>query len=288
MGDEIRGIVEDDLGAVTALLQEGFPHGREDYWPTAIGHLANRDRTTDAERYGYLLIVDGLPRGLILAIPSLHDEQGESRLFVNLSGWYVQPEFRRGRALPLYLRASRRKDVTYTNLTPSAQTIEVITRFGFEEWTAGQMLAIDLKLALPTSRKARLLDIEGAGAAGLPAGDLALLSDHQRLGCLAVCLETPDGLEPLIFLKRRIKGRLPCGQLIFCRSEATLIEYNHAVSRGLWRLGYPVMLLDSSASVPRFQGRFVAGKRMRYFKGARPQSFIDHTYSELAFFPGVT
>jgi len=186
------------------------------------------------------------------------------------------------------LRACRRKDATYTNLTASAQTVDAITRFGFEEWTTGQMLAIDLKLALPTSHQARLLDIEGARAAGLPPGDLALLSDHQSLGCLAVCLETPDGLEPLIFVKRRIKGRLPCGQLIFCRSEARFIENSHVVSRGLWRLGYPVMLLDSSAPVPRFQGRFVARKRVRYFKGARPQSFADHSYSELAFFPGVT
>lgn len=288
MTDEIREIGDDDLGSTIALLQEGFPDTTGDYWSTAMRNLGSRRRPEGTEKYGYLLTVDGSARGVILTIPSTHRDGAETRTFINISSWYVQRPYRGARALALYAHACQRSDVTYTNLSAAPHTVPAITRCGFVEWTGGQMAAVALRDRRATSPRAKLIGLERAVAEGLPDDDVALLADHEKLGCLSACLWTPDGMEPLIFLKRRLKRVLPCVQLVLCRKGTILADFGLEITSGLWRRGYVMMIIDCSKPLPGLQGRYVPAKRRRYYRGERPRQFVDHSYSELAFLPGVT
>lgn len=258
-----------------------------EYWSTALARLAKRERPPTTEKFGYILSVDGIARGAILTIAS--QESGTGRTIVNLSSWFVEEEFRgMGRSLRLYRRASSRADVTYTNLTPSDQMVPLITAFGFVESTSGQMAAVGLSGSRRKPRGTKMLGSQAGAAEGLSDEDLIVLEDHEALGCLTMCLRTPNGLEPLIFIKRKIKGTLPCAQLVLCRSSEVLTEFGSTVTGALWRRGYAFMLVDCSAPIDGLVGRYVPQKRRRFYRGEATSHFVDHTYSELVYLPGVT
>lgn len=287
MGDLIREIDVGDLTRVSALLQEGFPN-EPGYWPNVLSTLGSRDRPEGTEKYGYLLEVDGTPRGVILTIPSAHIFEGTPQVFINLSSWYVQGMYRKGRSRRLYASACQRSDVTYTNFSAAAHTIDAITESGFQLWTSGQMGAVVLKAPRRSSPRAKLLDLDEARAEGLPEQDVSVLVDHEKLGCMAACLRTADRLEPLIFHKARVKGFLPAAELVMCRDREVFSKYGRAVTAGLWRRGYALMIVDCSEPQQGFHGKYLPARRVRYFKGKRPNQFVDNSYSELVLLPGLT
>lgn len=287
MADEIRQIEPEDIARVAILLNEGFPRPNQSYWSSVLQQLGARDRPPGTEQYGYGLTVDGVVRGIILTIPSTHRHSGESWTMINLSSWYVQPDYR-GDSLALYLTACRRNDVTYTNLTAPRRPITAIVRFGFEQWTSGQIAGFALDSTSRPDARHTMLKLAEAQSEGLGEEDARMLSDHREMGCLVTCLLTADGPEPLVFLKRRIKGVLPCAQLVLCRDESLLHDYGRTIMAWLWRRGHTFLLADCSGPVRGVRGHYFPGRRVRYLRGAKPGVFTDHTYSELILLPGVT
>ena len=102
--------------------------------------LANEVLPPNMPRYGYLLEADGKPVGVILLISSLRRMGDRQQLFSNLSGWYVEPEFRSG-ATQLLKRALANKQTTYLNLYPATHVRPIIEAFGFRRYSEGQVLA---------------------------------------------------------------------------------------------------------------------------------------------------
>ena len=279
---EIRKIGDDDLTDVVALLCEGFPRRTSEYWLAGLQKLAKRERPPDTEKYGYILTAENELRGVILTIPSVHEDGSERHVFINISSWYVQPPFRGSPAKELYRRASCREGITYTNLSAAAHTVKTIKSFGFQEWTAGQMVAVGVKRHRSALEKIRILSsnkLEGVGSA-----ETNLLADHESFGCLTFYLETPNSLSPFIFVRRRVMGLIPCAHLIYCRELIDLIQHGLAISSWLTMRGFPLMLIDASAPIEGLVGYYVDGKSRKYFKGPRPVKAIDHTYSEMALF----
>ncbi len=82
---EIREIGDDDLAEVVALLCEGFPRRTPEYWRTGLQKLANRERPPDTEKYGYVLTTGNELRGVVLTIPSVHENGSERHVFINIS-----------------------------------------------------------------------------------------------------------------------------------------------------------------------------------------------------------
>jgi hypothetical protein len=277
---EIREIDDADLPEVMTLLCEGFPNRTADYWQTGLQRMADLERLPAIEKYGYVLASgDGL-HGVILTLPSRHEGVDGPKVIVNVSSWYVRPSFRGAPARELYRYASRREDVSYTNLSPAPHTIKTVTASGFREWTAGQMVAVSFRRS-SSSRSDRVLTTAAAEEAGLSSTEAAVLGDHERLGCLTLCLETRNGLSPLAFVRRRFKGLLPCAQLIYCSDLVELVDNGRRVWAWLARQGFPLMLLDASAPVTGLTGRYIPGRGRKYIKGPLPSKAVDHAYSEM-------
>lgn len=280
---EIREIVDDDLPQVVRLLCEGFTERTPEYWQTGLGKIANRERPADTEKYGYVLVADDALRGVILTISSVHEDGSEKQTVINVGSWYVQPPFRGPPARELYGHACGRDGITYTNLSPALHTINTIRSFGFEEWTAGQMIAVGLKWDQSSLQKNRIVSSSRLADAEICPSEKKLLADHESLGCLAFCMDTPDGASPFIFVRRRVKGFIPCAQLIYCRDLTDLVRHGLTISSWLMMRGFPLLLVDASASIEGLLGHYVAGRASKYFKGPRPIKAIDHTYSEMVF-----
>ena len=280
---EIREIGDDDLAEVVALLCEGFPRSTFAYWRAGLQRLAKRERPPSTEKYGYVLTTENRLRGVVLTIPSVHEEGLERRVYVNISSWYVQPTLRGSPAKELYRHASRREGITYTNLSAAIHTIKTIKSFGFQEWTAGQMVAVGVKRPRSPLGKIRFLSPNKLGSSDRSV-EANLLADHESFGCLTFFLETPNCLSPFIFVRRRVRGVIPCAQLIYCRDLTDLIQHGLAISSWLTMRGFPLMLIDASAPIEGLVGYYVDGKSSKYFKGPRPVKALDHTYSEMALF----
>jgi len=278
---DIREIQDDDRDAVVGLLCEGFPTRSPAYWRTGLDRLAGRERPPTTEKYGYALTDGDELHGAVLTIPSAHEGADGPMVLVNVSSWCARPTFRGPPAKELFRRASSRDDISYTDLSAEVHTIKTITGFGFEEWTAGQMLAVGVHRRGASGKADRVLTPAEAERAGLAPDECAVLADHERLGCLALCLETDGRLIPMVFVRRRIKGLLPCAQLIYCRDLTDLVDHGRQIWAWLTRRGFPLLLVDASAPVPGLTGRYVAGRSAKYVRGPRPGMAVDHTYSEM-------
>lgn len=280
---EIREILESDLPEVVALLCEGFSGRTPEYWRTGLRRISDRPCPEKTEKYGFVLVAEDELRGVVLTIPSIHKDGSEPRVFINISSWYVQPPFRGPPARELYRYACGRTGVTYTNLSPAPHTLKTIKSFGFEEWTMGQMIAVGLKWDKSSLQKNRIVSSKIGGVDICPF-EKKLLADHENLGCLVLCIDTPNGASPFIFVRRRVKGVIPCAQLIYCRDMTDLVRHGLTISGWLMMHGFPLILADASAPIDGLFGHYVGGKGSKYFKGPQPINAIDHTYSEMVFF----
>ncbi|MBV9775710.1 MAG: hypothetical protein JO143_01540, partial [Acetobacteraceae bacterium] len=110
-----REIRPTDVEEVVDLLTRGFGQGR-DHWSRSLKRMADHEAPAGFPQYGYLLESEGGTVGALLLIFARVGESAPVRC--NVSSWYVEPAFRSYG--PLLARcATRRKDVTYFNLTPA-------------------------------------------------------------------------------------------------------------------------------------------------------------------------
>src|SRR5262249_4164161 len=158
----------------------GFPRPRP-YWETRLERLRTRSTPSNLPRYGYLLETDGKSVGVILLISSLRHFGDQQVPFSNLSGWYVEPEFRSG-ATQLLRRALANKQTTYLNLYPATHVRAIVEAFGFRRYSEGQFLAL---LALAHNQKntrARIVGVDNFGNADLEEGERRLLEVQAGYG----------------------------------------------------------------------------------------------------------
>jgi hypothetical protein len=234
-------------------------------------------------RYGYLLEADGKPVGAIFLISSLRRIGNRQELFSNLSGWYVQPEFRSG-ATQLLKHALANKQTTYLNLYPAMHVRAIIEAFGFRRYSAGQFLA---PLALARNRQNMRTRIVGAASLGdsnLEEGEKHLLEVQSGYGCIAFCCTTDGQTRPFVFVPRILKGFLPCAQLAYCRKIADLVEVAGSVGRYLLRQGRPFVLVDANEPIPGIPGKYFADVAPKYYKGEVTPALGDLTETEATIF----
>ena len=90
--------------------------------------------------------------GVLLTLYTTTQIQSDVIVRCNLSSWYVRPRFRAFAAI-LDLTVTRRRDTTYVNVSPAAQTFALQGARGFSRYCKGQMLAIPL-LSRPSGKRA--------------------------------------------------------------------------------------------------------------------------------------
>ncbi|MEZ5653353.1 MAG: hypothetical protein R3E87_22695, partial [Burkholderiaceae bacterium] len=147
----------DDREQAFDLLREGFPSMPARVWQRGFERLAASPPPGGSGRLGQLLLIDGVPAGLVLEIASERDAGAMPRAIVNLSSWYVRPQAR-ANALWMLKALTRRADVTYTDLSATAGVARMLPVLGFET-ISHQILCMPLvKLARRASTSARVLD----------------------------------------------------------------------------------------------------------------------------------
>src|SRR5579862_9348326 len=134
-----RQIGDCDLDAVADLLVCGFPNRTRAYWRQGLARQGRRSLPAGLPRYGYLLEADGEPVGVVLALYMPIERSGAYRC--NLSSWYVTPPYR-GYAPLLVRMASKRKEVTYMNISPAPHTWSTVEAQGFVPYCKGQFYAL--------------------------------------------------------------------------------------------------------------------------------------------------
>ena len=183
----VREISDSDIDAVINLLVRGFPRPRR-YWEIRLGRLRTRLLPPNTPRYGYLLEASGKPAGVILLISSLRRMNDRQQLFSNLSGWYVEPEFRSG-ATQLLRHALANKQCTFLNLYPAMHVRPIMEAFGFTRYSEGQILT---PLALARNRRTTRVTILGAASladsgSGRGRAMVAANAGELRLPCFLLC-----------------------------------------------------------------------------------------------------
>ena len=113
-----REIAATDIDAVADLLTRGFVGRTRDYWMRGLRLQAERDVPENYPRFGYMLVHEGVPVGVLLLLYSTRGKADGASVYCNLSSWYVEPRFR-NYAPMLTSIAQRLKDVTYFNISPA-------------------------------------------------------------------------------------------------------------------------------------------------------------------------
>ena len=276
-----RPIDDDDIDAVIACLERGFPDRPKRYWALAIERMARRPAIEDYPRYGHALIVEGRVVGVLLQIYSRRDTPAGSGIRCNLSSWCVDKEYR-CYSLMLQANSVKRKEVTYLNISPAAHTRKTIEAFGFRRFSEGQFFSAPILSA--SQRRVRVIAFAAHGpeAVLLSENERQILAEHAAMGCLALICVKDGRAYPFVFQPRSVvRNLIPCPQLIFCRDVSEFIEFANPIGRHLLFRSGPFCVVDAVNHLPGLAGWFLRGRLQKYFKGPVPPGLGDLAYTEL-------
>jgi hypothetical protein len=279
---QIREIADADIDAVINLMMRGFPRPRR-YWEVRLTRLRTRSTPPNLPRYGYLLEANGKSVGVILLISSLRRIGDREELFSNLSGWYVEPDFR-SRAIQLLTRALANKQTTYLNLYPATHVRRIIEAFGFRRYSEGQFLALLALAHNQRNARVRIIGVDNLGKADLEEGERRLLKAQTGYGCIAFCCATDGQTQPFVFVPRIIKGFIPCVQLAYCRKITDLVDVAGTLGRYFLLRGRPFVLIDANGPIPGIPGRYFPDVAPKYYKGEKAPALGDLTETEATIF----
>ena len=280
-----RQIVDTDVSTVIMLLKNGFPRRSYEYWSQVLDRLAKHPTPAGMPKYGYLVETAGAPVGIILLISSSIQEGDKLAVRCNLSSWFVEPEFRI-HASPLIFQATKKKDVTYLNISPASQTLPIVEAQGFARYSDGRFVA----RIFPSIRRraqVQIVEPEVYPNAHFEAFERDLLLAHARYGCISVWCVTSERAYPFIFLPRLAKRIIPCVQLIYCRHIEDFVQFAQPIGSYLAMRGKLFVLIDSKGPIHGLVGRYRGGVAPKYFKGPILPRVGDLAYTEAAILPSL-
>ena len=238
-----------------------------------------------APRYGFLLESDGATVGAILQIFSCAPaaEDGRAALRCNISSWCVDAEFRSYAPL-LVTQALKQKEVTYLNVTAAPHTRPIVEAQGYTRYADGVFAALACLTPAGPGTAVRIVPAPTPTAAPCEAHERQVLEDHAQCGCISLWCETATRAHPFVFRARRVRGLIPCAQLIYCRDMAELVRFARPLGLHLARRGLPLLILDANGPVRGLRGRYFPDLMPKYYRGPRPPRLGDLAYTETAFF----
>jgi hypothetical protein len=279
----VREIGDTDIQAVVSLLARGFPSRTRRFWSKAVECLSLKQPPTGYPRIGYMLESGGVPVGVLLSIFSLIAPGRSQTIRGNISSWYVEPQFR-SIAPILVSRALRYKNVVFLNVSAAPHTRPILEAQGFFRYTNGLFMCIPaLQLGGPD------LGVQVADArAQVPEAadplDHRLLMDHANYGCFSLWCLTKGRALPFVFRPRRLKGIIPCAQLVYCRDIEDFVRFAPPLGRYLARRGRPNIFTDANGPITELFGRYIDNRMPKYFRGAEKPRIGDLAYTETAMF----
>jgi hypothetical protein len=278
-----REIADRDIEGVVNLLTRGFEDRSPCYWQRALMKLKAHPTPVGLPKFGYLLESDGTLVGVILLIFSTTPAANGWRMRCNVSSWYVEPKFR-CYAPMLISQATKYKNITYMNVSPSMQTLRVIEAQGFSCYSSGQFVSVPAMNMICTNSDAEVTSVDSFRADHFDSRELDLLMIHKSHGCLSLWCKTPIDAHPFAFMPRLVKGVVPCTQLVYCRDIQDFVGFAGPIGRYLTARGRPLVIIDSNGPIPGLVGKYFGGKVPKYFRGPDRPPLGDLAYTEAVMF----
>lgn len=278
---KLQPIEDGCLDDASALLKRGFPERTPAFWDEGLARVTAHHKATNAGPIGQLLMVGDTAVGVILTIVSRRGSGAAHREVVNLSSWYVDPKHR-WLAARMLGNVTARASATYTDLTPSPESIRINESLGFAVASRGHRLFVLPLVALRRGGQGRVIPFERLAAGALPPEEHATLARHRELGCIAAALDTGARLHPLLFQRVRRRG-LPVARLLLVEERRLIADNIGAIARFLLRRGLPFLLVHADAH-ERMPGGIVWNRTSPIqVRGEWERGRIDCTFSELVF-----
>ena len=267
------------LAEAAALLHAGFAARSLSFWLTAL-HRVNRLADNQAMGYplGYFMLNKNQPVGVALTLASWRERADGSRMrLINISSWYVQPDFR-WRAGMMLRSMMADKSCTYTDFTPTAEVQKMLPVVGMQPINMGIAIHCLPLLALKPAHgaRARLLGPDDAWPAPATPAQWrplpAAVQAHRELGCTVLSLGMDGDAQLLVLRALRLRG-LAAAQVVFCDSQVRLLRDLGALTRSLLARGVALLVCDTLQA--RTSATALFRPRERWF--ALGDNFDDRT-----------
>jgi hypothetical protein len=279
----VREITESDQEAVARLLAKGFQRPVW-YYAEALRRLSRHRTPPGRSKYGFMMEADGVVVGAVLLVFSTLHAGANASTRCNVTSWYVEPEYKSYAAV-FTSRALRHKDATYINISARPAARPIVLAQGFRCYSNGQYVAAPALRLRSTGGPVKVCGVTTTPDFPFEAGDQELLEAHAAFGCMSLWCVTPERAYPFVFLPRLFKRILPGAQLIYCRDIEDVVRFAGPLGRYLAARGKLVISIDANGPIAGLEGRYVAGKSPRFFKGPHPPRLGDIAYTQAAMFP---
>jgi hypothetical protein len=270
----LRPLLDEDLPAAAELLAEGFPERSLAFWRHGLQLMRRHAGNPAAGLPLGQLLVDGTRLvGVVLTPASLRGRpDGSQYVLVNVSSWYVKPEFRWRAGMMLRAVVADPRHV-YLDITPNEHVCRMLPIFGFKPMNTATTLAVLPALALRSTHGAWVQPLRADH--NLPAGapPMDMLLTHRELGCEPLLLQHDHGQTLFVYRRHRYR-RLPLARLTYVGSHAHLQRHLPVLARHLLGRGIPLLSWDSRIDGPTHLP-LVRKPGRSWF--ARGDDFADHT-----------
>jgi hypothetical protein len=147
---------------------------------------------------GYVLVRGQEIGGFLASLTHTRQIRGELQTICNLGSWYVSETYRR-HSLLLVREALRRRDITYTAVSPIDRVARIIKHFGFEPLeTCRRIIYPTMSFRLTRPRPS----ITVGDISSLLSPDLLkIFQDHQELPCEHAVLEHDGRLCYMVLVR---------------------------------------------------------------------------------------
>ena len=261
-----------------SLLCEGFPGRDASFWNAGLNRWSELVGDPFAEPLGILTVdKNGDAHSVLLTFRTPETWAADQQ--VNFSSWYVREKYRAFAPFVLK-RLSDDETKAFTDFTPSTPVQQMLRGLGYTEhhvqqlgfWTPLQAVrkgpvVLGMSEAMPY-----FLDEPGLTRA---------LTDHVKLGCIVLGIQTSSGVSPIVLRTKMRKRAVRCAEIIYCRDTALIAANLPGISRQLLKTGVLVLEGDFPVSTELPSAFFDWGVTSKFVKGQWQQRQINYLYSEV-------
>lgn len=276
---ELRPIAESDIADVAVFLRE---------------HMNGRFSTEDWQRglraswyekapnYGFMLRTEKEVVGVICALYSEQEIDGETTLICNPHSWCVLEPYR-ARSVSLVLSVIRQEGMHFSMYSPNKDGEEIFAYLGFQPLER----ATNIVANIPTPWFSHSLTASSSVDSALDkltARDSRCVTDHRGFNWLNFIFFECDGKCGFLIFKRAKFKRMPSADMLYI-SDRILFEI-------CWKAIRTELLLKHGLFTTKVEQRLLAGRLpfsfmtapasvKFYLSQSLPPEAFDYTYSEL-------
>ncbi len=272
-------IAADDLAAVGAFLHTHLDRALSpSQWAAAV----RVPWAADAPDHGYRLSVGDRVVGVLLAFYSTRSVDGRTARVCNLGAWCVEEPYR-AQGLLLLRALLARRDLTFTDLSPSGAVVGLDERLGFRRVDTPTTLVP----ALPWRRRGVRVSSDPAHLERTLRGrDRTIYADHRDAAAARHVVVTRGDRTCYLVLRRDARKGVRCFGTVLYASDPDLL-------RATLRPVAAHLLAHHGVAALLVEDRFVGGRRPRgglvvrrlqrprMVRGTADLAGTDYLYSEL-------